>query len=57
MRKTLVSAVVAGSLAIAPAAWAAAGGAFVAHGRSFRFVRRTRPQIKPRSDSSAFRKA
>jgi hypothetical protein len=38
MRKTLVSAVVAVSLAIAPAAWAVAGGSFVAHGRSFQEV-------------------
>jgi hypothetical protein len=38
MRKTLVSAVVVGLLAFAPAAWAVAGGSFVAHGRSFQEV-------------------
>lgn len=39
MRKTLVSAVVAGSLALAPSAWAAvAGGTFTANGRSFQEV-------------------
>ena len=38
MRKTLVSAVVVVSLALAPAAWAVAGGSFVAHGRSFQEV-------------------
>ena len=38
MRKTLVSAVVVGSLALAPSAWAVAGGSFAAHGRSFQEV-------------------
>ncbi len=38
MRKTLVSTVVAVSLAASPAAWAVAGGTFAAQGRSFQEV-------------------